>query len=378
MKRTVFWKRMTALALAAILLLGLLPATAFGAEPSDEPVQTKYVYEETDGVCRAVREEDALPEKPAAQSAGASAQSSGKLATPTNLRWETAYKEYMEEHDGLSYFEKVYPGCISWDDSKNSVEDYCIVFYDASGNEVCRSYWVKDPEMDSYHADDFLTHIEVSGTYRFSVQAIDEDDPSRNSEIAYSDWWPYYRPNQTLDVPVGLYADGTTLHWPAVARAGGYYVQKGYSETADDDIFWYGATWWRRSNDTEYDITRGEHNRDILTTAGYYFYHVRTLSNDITKYNNSGYGELYRVYSDGNGNLSKEGNNTYTVTFDANFPGSTPEKVSGLLAGFLIPFRKIPLRTGFRFQGWYANKNCSGDPWNFFLNIITGIITLFA
>ena len=150
---------------------------------------------------------DALPEKPAAQSAGASAQSSGKLATPTNLRWETAYKEYMEEHDGLSYFEKVYPGCISWDDSKNSVEDYCIVFYDASGNEVCRSYWVKDPEMDSYHADDFLTHIEVSGTYRFSVQAIDEDDPSRNSEIAYSDWWPYYRPNQTLDVPVGLYAD---------------------------------------------------------------------------------------------------------------------------------------------------------------------------
>ena len=43
MKRTVFWKRMTALALAAILLLGLLPAAAFGAEPSDEPVQTKYV-----------------------------------------------------------------------------------------------------------------------------------------------------------------------------------------------------------------------------------------------------------------------------------------------------------------------------------------------
>ena len=128
MKRTVFWKRMTALALAAILLLGLLPAAAFGAEPSDEPVQTKYVYEETDGVCRAVREEDALPEKPAAQSAGASAQPSGKLATPTNLRWETAYKEYMEEHDGLSYFEKVYPGCISWDDSKNSVEDIALSF----------------------------------------------------------------------------------------------------------------------------------------------------------------------------------------------------------------------------------------------------------
>ncbi len=135
---------MTALALAAILLLGLLPAAAFGAEPSDEPVQTKYVYEETDGVCRAVREEDALPEKPAAQSAGASAQSSGKLATPTNLRWETAYKEYMEEHDGLSYFEKG----LSWLHQlgrleKNSVEDYCIVFYDASGNEVCHSYWVK-------------------------------------------------------------------------------------------------------------------------------------------------------------------------------------------------------------------------------------------
>ena len=36
-------KKMTKLAalLAAILLLGLLPAAAFGAEPSDEPVQTK-------------------------------------------------------------------------------------------------------------------------------------------------------------------------------------------------------------------------------------------------------------------------------------------------------------------------------------------------
>lgn len=378
MKRTVFWKRMTALALAAILLLGLLPAAAFGAEPSDELVQTKYVYEETDGICRAVREEDALPEKPAAQSAGASAQSSGKLATPTNLRWETAYKEYMEEHDGLSYFEKVYPGCISWDDSKNSVEDYCIVFYDASGNEVCRSYWVKDPEMDSYHADDFLTHIEVSGTYRFSVQAIDEDDPSRNSEIAYSDWWPYYRPNQTLDVPVGLYADGTTLHWPAVARAGGYYVQKGYSETADDDIFWYGATWWRRSNDTEYDITRGEHNRDILTTAGYYFYHVRTLSNDITKYNNSGYGELYRVYSDGKGNLSKAENKTYTVNFEDPDRGICLKSTSGLLSGSLIPQPDVPKRTGYRFVGWYPNRSRSGNAWNFRTNVITGNLTLYA
>ena len=378
MKRTVFWKRMTALALAAILLLGLLPAAAFGAEPSDEPVQTKYVYEETDGVCRAVREEDALPEKPAAQSADASAQSSGKLATPTNLRWETAYKEYMEEHDGFSYFEKVYPGCISWDDSKNSVEDYCIVFYDASGNEVCRSYWVKDPEMDSYHADDFLTHIEVSGTYRFSVQAIDEDDPSRNSEIAYSDWWPYYRPTQTLDVPVGLYADGTTLHWPAVARAGGYYVQKGYSETADGDIFWYSATWWRRSNDTEYDITQVEDNQSILTTAGYYFYHVRALSNDITKYNNSGYGELYRVYSDGKGNLSKAENKTYTVNFEDPDRGICLKSTSGLLSGSLIPQPDVPKRTGYRFVGWYPNRNCTGNAWNFRTNVITGNLTLYA
>ena len=57
-------KKTITLLLTLCLLLGLLPAAAFGAEPSDEPVQTKYVYEETDGVCRAVREEDALPEKP--------------------------------------------------------------------------------------------------------------------------------------------------------------------------------------------------------------------------------------------------------------------------------------------------------------------------
>lgn len=377
MRRTVFWKRMTALALAAILLLGLLPAAAFGAEPSDEPVQTKYVYEETDGVCRAVREEDALPEKPAAQSAGASAQSSGKLATPTNLRWEKEPKKYTEKRNGVTYLQEVYPSCISWDDAKNSVTDYNIVFYDASKNVVWSSRWSVDSDATSYHIDGFRTHIESSGKYQFSVQALDLDNPSRNSDIAYSDWWPYYRPNQALDVPTGIYLDGTTLHWSAVARAGGYFVEKGFSETADGEINWFGSTWWSHDG-TELDIARNSHNRDILTTAGYYFFHVRALSSNITKYNNSGYGELYRVYSDGNGNLSKEGNNTYTVTFDANFPGSTPEKVSGLLASFLIPFRKIPLRTGFRFQGWYANKNCSGDPWNFFLNIITGNITLYA
>lgn len=377
MKRTVFWKRMTALALASILLLGMLPA-ALGAEPSDEPVQTEYVYEETDGVCRAVREEDALPEKPAAQSAGASTQSSGKLATPTNLRWETAYKEYMEEHDGFSYFEKVYPGCISWDDSKNSVEDYYVTFYDTDGNVVYSSRWKKNPNRTTYHADNFLVDIETSGTYRFSIQAVDRDDPSRNSEIAYSDWWTYYRPNQTLDVPAGLYADGTTLHWPAVARAGGYYIQKGYSETADDDIFWYGATWWRRSNDTEYDITRGEHNRDILTTAGYYFYHIRTLSNDITKYNNSGYGELYRVYSDGKGNLSKAENKTYTVNFEDPDRGICLKSTSGLLSGSLIPQPDVPKRTGYRFVGWYPNRSRSGNAWNFRTNVITGNLTLYA
>ncbi len=107
MKRTVFWKRMTALALAAILLLGLLPAAAFGAEPSDEPVQTRSMSmrRQTASAAQSARKTPCR-KKPAAQSAGASAQSSGKLATPTNLRWETAYKEYMEEHDGLSYFVK--------------------------------------------------------------------------------------------------------------------------------------------------------------------------------------------------------------------------------------------------------------------------------
>ena len=92
-------------------------------------------------------------------------------------------------------------------------------------------------------------------------------------------------------------------------------MEKGFSETADGEINWFGSTWWSHDG-TELDIARNSHNRDILTTAGYYFFHVRALSSNITKYNNSGYGELYRFYSDGNGNLSKEGNNTYTVTLD--------------------------------------------------------------
>ncbi len=375
MKRTVLWKRVTALLLAAILLLSLLPAAVLGAELSDKPVQAEYVYDEADGICRAVRGKDSLSAKLAVQSADASAE---KLAAPTNLRWETAYKVYTEEHDEFSYGEAVYPGFISWDDAKNSVENYSVTFYAADGNVVNHTSWMKDPNLTTYHADDFLTKIETSGTYRFSVQAFDPDDPSRDSEIAYSDWWTYSRPNQTLDVPVGLYADGTTLHWPAVARAGGYYVQKGYSETADDDIFWYGSTWWRRSNDTDYDITRGEHNQNILTTAGYYFYHVRALSNDITKYNNSGYGELYRVYSDGKGNLSKAENQTYTVAFEDPDRGICFNRVSGLLSGSLIPQPDTPEREKYRFAGWYPNRSRSGSAWNFQTNVITGNMTLYA
>ena len=380
MKRTVFWKRMTALALAAILLLGLLPAAAFGAEPSDEPVQTKYVYEETDGVCRAVREEDALPEKPAAQSAGASAQSSGKLATPTNLRWEKEPKKYTEKRNGVTYLQEVYPSCISWDDAKNSVTDYNIVFYDASKNVVWSSRWSVDSDATSYHIDGFRTHIDSSGKYQFSVQALDLDNPSRNSEIAYSDWWPYYRPNQALDVPTGIYLDGTTLHWSAVARAGGYFVEKGFSETADGEINWFGSTWWSHDG-TELDIARNSHNRDILTTAGYYFFHVRALSSNITKYNNSGFGELYRVYSDGNGKLNSRRNKTYSVSFDYNDLTGRIAKVGGLLSGSLIPLvdgLRTPKRAGSRFVAWYPNRSCTGNAWNFRTNVITGNLTLYA
>lgn len=380
MKRTVFWKRMTALALAAILLLGLLPAAAFGAEPSDEPVQTKYVYEETDGVCRAVREEDALPEKPAAQSAGASAQSSGKLATPTNLRWEKEPKKYTEKRNGVTYLQEVYPSCISWDDAKNSVTDYNIVFYDASKNVVWSSRWSVDSDATSYHIDGFRTHIESSGKYQFSVQALDLDNPSRNSDIAYSDWWPYYRPNQALDVPTGIYLDGTTLHWSAVARAGGYFVEKGFSETADGEINWFGSTWWSHDG-TELDIARNSHNRDILTTAGYYFFHVRALSSNITKYNNSGFGELYRVYSDGNGKLNSRRNKTYSVSFDYNDLTGRIAKVGGLLSGSLIPLvdgLRTPKRAGSRFVAWYPNRSCTGNAWNFQTNVITENLTLYA
>ena len=43
MKRTVFWKRMTALALAAILLLGLLPVEAAAYLGDIRPVNSDTV-----------------------------------------------------------------------------------------------------------------------------------------------------------------------------------------------------------------------------------------------------------------------------------------------------------------------------------------------
>lgn len=222
-----------------------------------------------------------------------------KLADPTNLRWETEYKEYEEkiidEESGeeTSREYQVYPGWLSWDDKLNETSHYRVSIYDTNGTVVHNTRWSVEATQTGYHKDDFLIHVEESGTYRFGVQAINDNDESLNSNEVFSSYWTYVKPSKTLSTPTGLSFDGTYLNWTSSSDADGAFIDFYYSKTKDGEQENDGSSWSRHRTDNCYMLEK------FWYGAGYYHVRVRSLSNDITKICNSAYSDYITIYYDG-------------------------------------------------------------------------------
>lgn len=70
----------------------------------------------------------------------------------------------------------------------------------------------------------------------------------------------------------------------------------------------------------------------------------------------------------------QKGTVNYTVTFNSN--GGSAVKAVTVKANSKVTKPADPARSGYRFTGWYLDKNCT-EPWNF-ANIVRKNITLYA
>ena len=69
---------------------------------------------------------------------------------------------------------------------------------------------------------------------------------------------------------------------------------------------------------------------------------------------------------------------SYSVTFNSNGGATSIAGQSVKRGGFAAAPEAEPYRGGYSFQGWYKNAACSGDPWLFARDAITGPVTLYA
>ena len=69
----------------------------------------------------------------------------------------------------------------------------------------------------------------------------------------------------------------------------------------------------------------------------------------------------------------------YTVTYDVQGHGDTPDPVTGVRHGSTLASMPASTATGYTFEGWYKDANCSdGQKWNAGTDMVTSDITLYA
>ena len=205
------------------------------------------------------------------------------FAAPTGLRWITSPTTVNDE-DAI-------PGSVYWEDAVNSCERYKLTIYKADGEIVEETTWHVKADQTVFCKGNFVTLDPPSGTYWFTIQAIDENNPSRNSEVVSSGKWTYTKPSAKLQSPHNLKLTGTVVSWDKV-DGHGVEMEYRYSEEKDGDYDYYSNTFTESSwnnQDIIYDIS----------DPGYYRIRVRILSNDITKISSSDWSDWVEYYYPG-------------------------------------------------------------------------------
>lgn len=205
-----------------------------------------------------------------------------KLAAPTDVKWITSEQDFNEKN---GFWGTAYPGWIQWKYNGEYTGDFTVKLYDSKGKVVDTTYWWEgNSKMEHFVIDVFRIGDNPTGKYRFSVQAVDEKDQSRNSKEVMSEWWSYTRPSTTLSKPTNFSATAGSIKWNLVKNADAYQTDYYFAETKDGEQQSLGYMWGADSSGNALDF----HLNQIGEWGpGYYFCRVRALSNNILKYNNS-------------------------------------------------------------------------------------------
>jgi len=225
-----------------------------------------------------------------------------KLGTPTDLTWNL----YADLNKRPVETEQYY-GCVAWKPTTPISPDEPIQFEIKvyKDNElwqtILQGFGPQAVAEDQFLSCDVYAYKDFeSGTYYFTVQAIDNSGTYANSKVAKSGTWKYTRPSKTLKEPYNLRWDenDTINGWPKAKWNGAsgqdteYEVIMYYGTEEAGERQWFHHQWkitgtWNAPPQFAID--------DGLFGPGYYFFKVRALSDDITKVRHSPW-EMYDPY----------------------------------------------------------------------------------
>ena len=214
----------------------------------------------------------------AVSDSGSSGGGTSKLAAPSNLHWETASRQCTETWNGRTHTVDVLPGWFSWDASGSDTGaerlTYDINMY-CGEEKVDHHTWSATGSRDSFHIGVFLTKPHESGQYRYSIQLIDRNDRSRDSDLVWSDVWTYTNPGVSLPVPGDLSAEGAVVTWTATGKC----AAKWYYSTEENGAEEYSLSYWSLTPPIDLSVETD----NFQYGDGYYHVRVKDLGNDITQ-----------------------------------------------------------------------------------------------
>ena len=219
-----------------------------------------------------------------------------QLGTPNNLQW---HKRLQWNNDGTGKLVD-HIGGASWTAVKPVIPDgpteFCITLY-RNGEFYAQTWhgfgeWNLEQSKYACAIDDLTLFLEdlPSGKYHFTVQARTEVPGYCNSDIAASDVWEYTKPTERPKRPSTLSFSSMIAKWNKISGAERYQIQWFYSPTKSGDP---QPMDWGWTTETPMEIWSW-----VITNngPGYYYFKVRTLSENIEEKRHSAWSELSPAY----------------------------------------------------------------------------------
>ena len=214
-----------------------------------------------------------------------------QLGTPKNLKW---HKRVQWDSDGNAKLVDAV-GSVAWTAvsplNTDSYTEYCVTLYrnGEAYTQLWYGYGASYFEQTKYcSAEDLTLSLEdlPSGEYYFTVQARTDAAGYCSSDIATSGTWTYTKPDSRVKRPSTLSFSSMIVKWNTISGAERYQIQFLYSATKSGTPETAGWGWTYINTQELWSWVIAENG------PGYYYFKVRSLSDDITVKRHSAWSEL--------------------------------------------------------------------------------------